>query len=498
MTDGTLPVSASPKHPTSGGARVNFDITTAAHWSGRAVGIVRVERELARRGPAIVGADFGYCVYDRAENLFHRLAPADAAEILAGELQIDFSPPPPPVVPPPPPPPTPAQRLKRVVRRTVMSSRTLYAFTQRLRGRNFTEEQLDRIFAGSLEVPEGYVPPIPDWVPPERVRKKGEPRRALLSEVSQGHVALTPGTTIISGGLDWEYKDIRAIYRLKKEQPFTYVAVLYDLIPLLLPHFVVPAYVDLLTSYFGELFWTADKCLAISAATERDGRAYVAENQLLNPPLLANFPLGSDLPDERGEDEADLELPPSLKDAQFVLYVSTIEPRKNHRLVYHAWQVGIRQGRIDPKKQKLVFVGHAGWNVNDLLYEIETNPILEGSIVRLHGVSDGLLAYLYKKAAFCVLPSRYEGYGLPLAESLRHAKPCLTTTAGSLREVGGDLATYLDPDDVFAWTDMMVRWLDDPRELEAQSARIKASYIPIEWKKSAEIFFDLALKGTAS
>ncbi|BCW88349.1 hypothetical protein sos41_14880 [Alphaproteobacteria bacterium SO-S41] len=305
---------------------------------------------------------------------------------------------------------------------------------------------------------------------------------------------LSPSVTIVSAGLDWEHKDLRSIYQLKKTTPFRYVVVLYDLIPLLLPHFVVPAYVDLLTAYFGELFWTADACIAISKTTEQDGQAYIALNQLQTPPRLSNFVLGSDLPVVVGGDSAEESLPPQLNGVQFALYVSTVEPRKNHRTLYHAWQVAIRNGWIDPKTQKLVFVGHSGWNVGDLLYELDANPALEGSIIRLQGVSDELLDRLYRDAAFCLMPSRYEGYGLPLAESLRYGKPCLSTSAGALCEVGGSLVTYLDPDDVFAWAESVSQWFKSPGLLSDMSTKIRASYNPTGWSASAEEFYRQVLE----
>jgi glycosyltransferase involved in cell wall biosynthesis len=477
---------------------VYFDITTSAHWSGRAVGIVRVERELARRGPRAVGPTFGYCVYNRSENVFHVLDRQDANDILAGRLQLNFSPPPPPPAPPPPPPPpTSLQKLRRGGRRILLRSRTAYTLLQKLRGRSFTPEQIDKILAGEHEVPPDYVPPFPDWRPPEEDDASKAPdavRHAYLSDVSKGEVALTPSTTIISAGLDWEYKDIRAIYRLKKAQPFTYVAVLYDLIPILLPHFVVPAYVNLLTAYFGELFWTADACLAISQTTERDGLAYVADNLLRTPPRLTHFPLGSDLPTIAGDVSAEDEFPAALRGCEFALYVSTIEPRKNHRVLYQAWQVAIRNGAVDPTRQKLVFVGHAGWNVNELLHEMNTNPVTKGSMIQLHGVSDGLLDLLYKRASFCLLPSRYEGYGLTLAEGLRYGKPCLSSAAGALREVGGDLATYLDPDDTMAWSNAIAEWFSKPQLLRAAQDRITSAYRPVDWSEAARVFYARALQ----
>ena len=94
----------------------------------------------------------------------------------------------------------------------------------------------------------------------------------------------------------------------------------------------------------------------------------------------------------------------------FILFVSTIERRKNHEVLYRAYHLLARQGTIE-SLPKLVFVGMPGWGVGDLLKEIELDPLTRGMIIQLHHVSDGELSYLYKKALFCVFPSLYEGVG---------------------------------------------------------------------------------------
>src|SRR5450759_2114700 len=97
----------------------------------------------------------------------------------------------------------------------------------------------------------------------------------------------------------------------------------------------------------------------------------------------------------------------------------------------------MRTNQIDPNHDRLVFVGRHGWATDDLVREIETNPLTRETIVILHHASDALLALLYRSCAFVVFPSLYEGFGLPLAEALGYGKLCISSGAAALAEVGG-------------------------------------------------------------
>ena len=88
---------------------------------------------------------------------------------------------------------------------------------------------------------------------------RSEAKTIAFDELPHRQALLDADTTIISGGLDWQYKDLRALWQLKQAYRFSYCAILYDLIAVQFPHFVIPGYVELLTDYFGELLWLADQ-----------------------------------------------------------------------------------------------------------------------------------------------------------------------------------------------------------------------------------------------
>jgi len=443
-----------------------FDLSTTARWSGHAVGIVRVERELARRA-ALIDPDIAFCIYVPHENAFHRLRPDIVDDILSGRLGVEFGPgPPPPLAAVP-------DSLRFRVREAVLALPRLYQILQRLKGRSFT---LDEIAAVKRDEAARRAAPVPSPVAAKRT----------IQEASAGRIDLSSKVTIISGGLDWEYKDLRAIYDLKQVHKFRYAAVVYDLIPQIFPHYVVPSYVGLLKDYFGELFWTADICMCISECTRRDMIKYCSDNGVPQPRSAA-FPLGCDIPDEPAQLGA---LPAQLAGKRYALFVSTIEPRKNHRTLYAAWARCIEQGLIDPDRCRLVFVGRTGWATGDLLQEIENNPATESTILRLSGVSDSELNALYRGAAFGLFPSFYEGYGLPLAEMLNHGKACISSRSGSLEEVGGSFVEYVDPLDTIAWSSQLARYFNDEAACADLESRVAASYRPVTWDDAASLFFE--------
>jgi glycosyltransferase involved in cell wall biosynthesis len=164
--------------------------------------------------------------------------------------------------------------------------------------------------------------------------------------------------------------------------------------------------------------------------------------------------------------------------APFILYVSTIERRKNHETLYKAWVRLIETGYDVPN---LLCVGMRGWGVSDLMADLACDPRIKGRIRVLHDLSDPELAHLYAACEFTVYPSLYEGWGLPVVESFAFGKFCLCSNTGSLVEAGGSFAEYLDPWDVQAWADR-VRYLSGhPEELEKRNRQIEMSFKPYLW-----------------
>ena len=96
------------------------------------------------------------------------------------------------------------------------------------------------------------------------------------------------------------------------------------------------------------------------------------------------------------------------------------------------------------------------------------------------GVPDAELAAFYAHADFTVYPSRYEGWGLPVAESLANGKMCIASDASSIPEIAGDLIDYFSPYDAQACLDRIVEYLV-PKTLAEKEAQIRQQYKSTSW-----------------
>lgn len=122
---------------------------------------------------------------------------------------------------------------------------------------------------------------------------------------------------------------------------------------------------------------------------------------------------------------------------KYILCLSTLEPRKNMRLLVEAFSELTKEKKIDTN---LVLAGRKGWLMDDLLSNLDIEIV-----DRIHFtgfVDDNLLPYVYRNAQVFVFPSVYEGFGVPPIEAMSMGIPVISSDAASLPEVLGDAAFY--------------------------------------------------------
>jgi glycosyltransferase involved in cell wall biosynthesis len=165
----------------------------------------------------------------------------------------------------------------------------------------------------------------------------------------------------------------------------------------------------------------------------------------------------------------DPETPP-----RYILFVSTIEPRKNLGVLLDAFS------RLDYDGE-LVVVGKVGWKSEDIV------PRLRAPRVRhLDYLEPEKLAELYAGAELFVFPSIYEGFGFPLLEAMAHGVPSIAARSSSLPEIGGDAALYFDPRDARELEALMQRALTDRALRDDLAARGRARAAEFDWARAAE------------
>jgi glycosyltransferase involved in cell wall biosynthesis len=175
--------------------------------------------------------------------------------------------------------------------------------------------------------------------------------------------------------------------------------------------------------------------------------------------------------------------------SSYALFVSTLEPRKNHRLLVRLWRRLIEQHGA-AEVPSLVFVGQRGWMVEDLLAELAESRYLDGKIVLYSDLSDAELREIYRRCLFSVYPSVLEGFGLPVAESLEQGKLCVASRRAAIPEVGGDLVDYIDPDDEAGALAALERAVFDHAYRSAREAQIRSEYRPTTWTRCVEVLLE--------
>lgn len=288
------------------------------------------------------------------------------------------------------------------------------------------------------------------------------------------------GDVLISVGLDWDKPYTHHFSRLR-EQGVLLVTCCYDLIPVLYPQYCVGEVAQHFTDYFVRVVWSSDLILCISKTSERDLHQLMARIGGPRPNTVV-IELGDNVPS--GVEPVSAAIKELAEDA-FVLFVSTIERRKNHEVLYRAYHLLGESGRL-AGMPKLVFVGMHGWGVGDLLKDIELDPLTRGKIIQLNHINDSELRLLYDKAQFCVYPSLYEGWGLPVGEALALGKAVIASNRGSLPEVGGDFVTYVDPWNAQAWADCMYGFANSPEAVQTHERRTRQEYVPRTWAQCGE------------
>jgi glycosyltransferase involved in cell wall biosynthesis len=410
--------------------RIWMNVSTSVNWNRPPVGIVRVEQELFKALSALVGDRLRPCVLQDGKFVRH-VGPVGTTSAHESSAVAD--------------------------------------------GMVWPDPSYDFPASSTLEL-----------VRTRSVTKKSK-KRGLMLRHAEDEIQF--GDVLISVGLDWDWDQQRLdsiLHKLKTKKDVKVVTCCYDLIPVLFPHYCVGDVAAKFKEYFTNLTWASSAMLCISKRSESDYKTLATNLGMPQIPTRVML-LGNKLPEPGDDISGEVE---DLCAGRFILFVSTIERRKNHEAIYKALHILGERGQLHPD-MKIVFVGMPGWGVGDLLKDIELDPVTKGHIVQLRHANDAELRALYENCEFFVYPSLYEGWGLPVAEALAFGKFVIASNRGSIPEVGGDLVEYVDPWNASAWADALSKYFNDPELLRARESRIREEYHPIHWGEAASTVLDL-------
>ena len=292
-------------------------------------------------------------------------------------------------------------------------------------------------------------------------------------------VAITPKSVIVFLGAVWINDALMLAARDAHAQGAKCVYLLYDLTPVLETGHTA-AVNKLFDRYLSLITQTGSRIPAISQSSRRDYEQHCSQRGWQAPAGAATgLPCGLT---PEGFDPGESPWP-----RPYVLFVGTVESRKNHLLALRAWQRLIDAGTSD--LPDLVCIGRLGWHADEFLHEYVMTNGLGGRVSVLTGsVPDADLARFYAHADFTVYPSRYEGWGLPVSESLAFGRLPVVAHNSSLPEAGGDLAAYFRSDDVDDFVHVLrTRALDPDARHEAERAIASDTQDGISWAQVAGI-----------
>lgn len=169
--------------------------------------------------------------------------------------------------------------------------------------------------------------------------------------------------------------------------------------------------------------------------------------------------------------------------SQYLLYLGTIEPRKNVLTLLRAYCTLPDRLR---SRWPLLLVGSWGWNAADVAEHLDREARHRG-VIHLGYVAEEHLAALYNGARALVYPSLYEGFGLPPIEMMACGGAVIASTASALVETVGSRAHLIPPGDLGGWHDALKRALEDDAWWRSLRRGVRAVAEPYTWGRCAAV-----------
>ena len=302
-------------------------------------------------------------------------------------------------------------------------------------------------------------------------------------------LGFAPGCSLVNLGTSWWIPDyLRVVRDAKARHGLRYIPFIHDCIPLLVPEHCAATLVDDFARWFAALCLHADAVLTNSTCTRED--FIRLQRQLLPDQLIPCYPVPLNAADLHAAAPSPVRRP-------YVLFVGTVESRKNHLLAFGAWLALLRRHGAEAVPD-LVCVGKRGWLAEAALRLHQNSAALRAKVHLLHGVADAELETLYRGCLFTLYNSFYEGWGLPVTESLAYGKVPLVPDHSSLREAGGTGAVYFTPQSEPDLIQKLEQLLFEPGFLSAQEARVAAAPPPRAWAAVAAQVLDAVRQAAAT
>lgn len=262
------------------------------------------------------------------------------------------------------------------------------------------------------------------------------------------------------------------------------ILTIYDIIPLLHPEYFADGFVDEFRPIVESFSPEDDFIFTISECSKKDICSFfkMEPDRVFVTSLAASPTLYYPVPEKRVIAQAKQKF--GIPAGRYFLTLATVEKRKNLEISLRAFKKVVNEpGYAD---LSFVLVGTRGWKVQEVLEEIEKDPLLQGRVIFTGFVADAHLSALYSGAEAFLYPSLYEGFGLPPLEAMQCGLPVITSNTSSLPEVVADAGILVDPLDTEGIAQAMLTLLED-RELRQGYVRKGIDRAAtFSWRRCAE------------
>lgn len=296
---------------------------------------------------------------------------------------------------------------------------------------------------------------------------------------------MRPDDVLIVLGSPWFNAGYAALVdRLRRESGIRFAILVHDIVPLRRPEWCDRELVRVFRAWHSSVLPVCDTIFSVSRATADDLERYAASAGTRLNGRVQPIPIGTGFGDNALPIQPECDKTELPEPGSYVLFVSTIEARKNHSLLFRVWRKMVDELPPD-EVPTLVFAGRVGWLVSDLMQQLDNARYLNGKIRFVSDPTDAMLRQLYRGCLFTVFPSLFEGWGLPVTESLAFGKPCIASNRTSVPEAGGPLARYFDPESLPDAYRVIRAAIDDRAGLAAWQNRVVREFHPVSWDEAA-------------
>lgn len=433
-----------------------IDMTDLSIWKGHFTGIQRVVYNIAREYHLNGKANYFY--FDEKNRNFYEFDFENFESSLTSSLE------------------TPQTQAVSRKEKTIIVAKNIYQRSPNTIKRIIKPHTAKRLAKKGLTIYSNINSKRPRLNIPDRSRTVDSRKKIVFSD----------NANVIILGNSWDRPNLlMTLSALKRKSSFKLFQVVYDLIPVFQPQAFNEELFNIYSNNMFEVATVSDGLMAISESSKRDMEKFCKILNIDCPPIKV-IRLGDDIPVSNKLEK------PSVVDAdkKFVLCVGTIEARKNHTILYYAWKEGIARGYEMPN---LVIVGRPGWYTGDVVHVFKNDPEMINKVTILQNVNDDQLVWLYENCQYTIYPSYYEGWGLPVAESLAMGKFCLSSNASSMPEIGGDIIEYFSPFDSSQLCELIQKYSQKALLISAEK-KITREYSVVKWHETYKQVFNFISK----